>query len=310
MLIGLEAIMPLFFIIGCGYVAKITVLDDAMLPAINQFVYFFAVPALLFRAAMGMSLAGILYWPGIIGFVVAIGLTIVLQLGLGTRLFPGLDTEAKIISGLNSTFANFAYMGIPLVFTVLGQQASAVTVAIILLGNLLIIGGVQLAIEFHRQHHLHARTLLVIVNNALLKNPIFISTCLGVLFSVAGTGLPAVVDKATQWLADAAIPVALFCLGAGLNISSLSGNRRWLFTMVAIKLIMHPAITWLTLQLVGAEDPVWVTATVLLTALPTGALAHVVALKYNACHQETSQVIVVSTLCSLVTVSVWVALLV
>ncbi|MDX1692496.1 MAG: AEC family transporter, partial [Ketobacteraceae bacterium] len=58
MLIGLEAILPLFIIIGCGYLARRTLLDESMLPAVNVFVYYFAVPALLFRAAMEMSLEG------------------------------------------------------------------------------------------------------------------------------------------------------------------------------------------------------------------------------------------------------------
>ena len=309
MLAGLEAILPLFVIIACGYFASRTVLDATMLPAINLFVYYFAVPSLLFRAAMGMSLEGVFYWPGIAGFLLGILLTGCLSQIMLRWVKAEISARDNIIVVMNSTFANFAYMGIPLTFTVLGDPVGPVTVMIILLGNLLIIGGAQVVIEFQRQHQIQLKTLLVILNNALLKSPVFLSTVAGIVFSLWEFGLPAVLEKSTRWLADAAIPVALFCLGAGLKFTGLTRNSRLIPAVVFIKLFCHPALTWLCLQLLGVEDPVWLVATVLLTALPTGALAHVVALKYNRFHEETSQLIVLSTLCSLITVSLWVSVL-
>lgn len=308
MLTGLQAILPLFFIIGCGYVARRTVLNESMLPAINQFVYFFAVPALLFRAARQMSLEGILYWPGISGFLLGILLTLGVLLLANRWLMLGLKGEALIVHGMNATFANYAYMGIPLTFTLLGDKTGPVTVMIILLGNLLIIGGAHLAIETRRQHRIELRSVGVILNNAIVRNPIFISTLLGLCFSLLNLPLPGVVTTAVGLLADAAIPVALFCLGAGLQFRALSSGKRLLCAVIAIKLICQPALTWLALWLLGVSDPIWLAATVLLSALPTGALAHVVALKYNSSARETSRTIVLSTLVSVVTVSVWVAL--
>ena len=309
MLTGFEAILPLFFVIACGYLASRWFLDSGMLPAINQFVYYFAVPALLFRAARGMSLDGILYWPGIFGFLGGILLTLPCLLLLNRWLALGLRGERLIIAGMNSTFANYAYMGIPLTFTVLGEQVGPVTVMIILLGNLFIIGGTQVAIEANRQRGVVWRSLWVILNNSLLRNPIFISTTSGLLFSLGDVSLPGALNTGIHLLADAAIPVALFCLGAGLKFRSLASGGAVLPSLLVLKLVLQPLLTWLSLWLFAAENVLWIAATVLLSALPTGALAHVVALKYNVDHEQTSQTIVLSTLLSLLTVSLWVAVI-
>lgn len=309
MLTGFEAILPLFFVVACGYLASRWFLDSSMLPAINQFVYYFAVPALLFRAAREMSLQGMLYWPGIAGFLMGVVLTLLVLQLVNRLLRLGLRGERLIIGGMNSTFANYAYMGIPLTFTLLGEQAGPVTVMIILLGNLLIIGGTHVAIEAARQKGRAWRSLWAIVNNSLLRNPIFLSTTTGLLFSLGDVATPSAINRGINLLADAAIPVALFCLGAGLKFRSLASSGAVLSLLLTLKLIVQPLLTWCALWVLGVEDPLWLVATVLLSALPTGALAHVVALKYQVSHQETSQAIVLSTLLSLLTVSVWVALL-
>lgn len=86
--------------------------------------------------------------------------------------------------------------------------------------------------------------------------------------------------------------MALFCLGAGLQFNRGSVKVGELSGLIGIKLVLHPLITYLTFLLLGVDDRSWLLAAVLLTALPTGALAHVVALKYNTYATETAQVVV------------------
>ena len=110
-------------------------------------------------------------------------------------------------------------------------------------------------------------------------------------------------------LAPAAIPVALFCLGASLQFRQIQTSLGELGWLIGIKLIIHPALTYLAFYLLGVTDPTWLVATVLLTALPTGALVHVVAMRYNLFEQASSQIVVFSTLTSMLTVTVWVSLM-
>lgn len=306
---SLNAIIPLFLIIAAGYVAKRTVLDSKMLPALNQFVYFFAVPALLFRASSTQSLNVMLNPIGLFCFLSATILTGLLTVWLCRRLFGQQDFASHVIQALNTTFANYAYMGIPLVFGLLGEQAQGIAISIILAGNLFLIGGAQLLLETQQGEQVGWKQVVSIIDRSLLRNPIFLSTVLGLSCSVLGITLFPILATTLDTLGQAAIPVALFCLGASLQFTHGQTTYYELFVLTGIKLVIHPALVWGAFLLFGMQEPQWLLVSVLLTALPTGVLAHVVAMKYDAMEKATSQVVVISTLLSLLSVSLWVVVL-
>lgn len=305
---SLIAIIPLFALIGLGYLARRTILDISMLPALNLFVYYFAVPALLFNAARRQTLDNLFNWPALAAFVLGIILTAIVAI-LGSRyLFHCKAPTELVMRGLNSVFANFAYMGIPLTFSLLGE--SAATIGIILAGNLLIIGGAQLCIEALRQHSMSLKQIWNTLDRSLLRSPIFLSTVLGLFASGLDIQLPKVINTTLDMLAPAAIPVALFCLGASLQFRQIQTSFGELTWLIGIKLLIHPALTYLAFYLLGVSDPTWLVVTVLLTALPTGALVHVVAMRYDLFEQASSQIVVFSTLVSMLTVTFWVSVMI
>ncbi|WP_143821187.1 AEC family transporter [Motiliproteus sp. MSK22-1] len=309
MLLSLQAILPLFLMIALGYLAKRTVFDIKMLPGLNQFVYFLAVPALLFNASSKESLESLINLPSISAFLLGIVLTALITVA-GCRIFFSVKgQENLVLRGLNSVFANYAYMGIPLTFGVIGDKAYGATVSIILIGNVLLIGGAQLLLELFRQKGWGGKQIFSIIDRSLLRNPIFLSTVLGLTLSANELKTPEILQTVIDMLAPAAIPVALFCLGASLQFSRNSMAVSELGWLMAVKLIAHPALTWGSFYLLGINDPVWLITAVLLTSLPTGALVHVVALKYDVFEKETSQIVVASTLLSLISVTLWASLM-
>ena len=309
MLDSLLAIIPLFTLIGLGSVARHTLLDVRMLPALNQFVYYFAVPALLFNAARKQSLDSLFNLPALAAFSLGVVLTGGVTYALSRWLFACRDAEGLAMRMLNTTFANYAYMGIPLTFGLLGEATHAATISIILAGNLLVIGGAQLLMEISRQSQFSWLQVWRILDKSLLRSPIFVSTVLGLIAAGLQLSLPKVMNSTLEMLAPAAIPVALFCLGASLQFKRTQTSVAEIATLISVKLIAHPALTWLAFVLIGVSDVIWLKATLLLCALPTGALVHVIAMRYNAFEQSSSQLIVLSTLLSLLTVTLWASLL-
>lgn len=305
MLFSFQSILPLFLMIALGYLAKRTVFDVKMLPGLNQFVYFLAVPALLFKAASEATIDNLVNGPALAAFLIGVVITASIVIFVSRSLFEITNVEQRVLRALNGTFANYAYMGIPLSFAIFGEKAYAATVSIILAGNILLIGGAQLLIESIRHKGFGLKSVFSILDRSLLRNPIFISTMTGLLFSANQISLPETVNSLLSMLAPAAIPVALFCLGASLQFSRTTLNMAELGWMVVVKLCIHPAVTLGVFLLLNIKDPTWMATTVLLTALPTGALAHVVALKYDIFEKETSQIVVVTTVFSLVSVSLW-----
>lgn len=306
---SLLAILPLFALISLGYVARRTVLDSRMLPALNQFVYYFAVPALLFNAARRQPLDNLFNGPALSAFTLSAAITALIAVAGSRSLFGCEDKQGLVMRGLNAVFANYAYMGIPLTFGLLGEATHVPTISIILAGNVLLIGGAQLLIEAQRQPGTSLRQLWTILDRSLLRNPVFISTILGLLFSGLHMPLPKVAITTLDMLSPAAIPVALFCLGASLEFRRTQTKPIELGWLIAIKLLIHPALTWLAFILLGVKEITWLQAAVLLTALPTGALVHVVAMRYNVLEKGSSQIVVFSTLLSLFTVTFWASIL-
>ncbi|PCJ36490.1 MAG: hypothetical protein COA75_06810 [Cellvibrionales bacterium] len=309
MLASLEAILPLFLLIVLGYGARRTLLDVKLLPGLNLFVYYFAVPALLFNAASQQSINDLLNIPALAAVSLAVVLTgLFTYLGF-RRIFPSTDRRVPVVQCLNAVFANFAYMGIPLTFGLLGESSYAATISIVLLGNILIVNGSQLLLEAFEHQSIDGKAMYGIVQRSLLQNPIFLSTVIGLVFSNYALSLPGSLQKMVDMLGPAAIPVALFCLGASLQFRKTEIAYAQIFSLVAIKLVLHPVLTLACFYALGIEDSSWLLTAVFLCALPTGALAHVIALKYQVFDTGTSQVIVFSTLLSLVSVSIWVQLL-
>ncbi|PID50386.1 MAG: hypothetical protein CR991_01685 [Proteobacteria bacterium] len=309
MIDSLLAITPLFILISLGYIARRTLLDVHMLPAFNQFVYYFAVPALLFNAARGQSLQNLFYFPGLLAFILGILLTLAVSLSVSRYLFGCQQAEGLILRGLNSVFANYAYMGIPLTFGLLGEASHAPSISIILAANVLLIGGAQLLLEMQSHRGTSVRQVWRILDHSLLRSSIFLSTVVGLAVSGWHIPIPHVLDSTLNMLAPAAIPVALFCLGASLEFRTTNTRLTELAWLIGVKLLLHPALTCLAFKLLHVQDPAWLMSSVLLTALPTGALVHVVAMRYNIFEKASSQMVVFSTLLSLVSVSIWGSLL-
>lgn len=302
---GIETILSLFILIGLGYLGKRTVLQGQTLVPLNAFVYYFAVPALLFNSVYQLSLDS-LFRPEYLGaFLLALALTVLATL-IGCRyLFGERNPEVLVIRALNGTFSNYAYMGIPMVFGLLGEAAYGAMISIILLGNVFQIGGTQFAIESQRQEGRGLKQFLAILDRSLIRSPIFLATLLGVCASAMQLQLPTVLSDTLELLAPATVPVALFCLGASLEFKTLKESKLELGWLVIIKLVVHPLLTLAVFSVFGLEDQNWLLAAVLLAALPTGALAHVMALKYDVKEKETSLTVVLSTMVAIVSVSVW-----
>lgn len=300
-------IMPLFALICCGYIARRTVLNADGLIGLNQFVYFFALPAMMFVAASGQPVSQILDLQYIGAFLLAVVILALFTVFGSYALLGKRNAQELVMHGLNAVFANYAYMGVPLIYAVLGPEANGPMVAIILAGNLVLICGAQMLMEWLRSPAVGWRMLWDVISRSLLRNPMFLGTVLGI--SVAATEYEvAAAQNTLGLLAPAAVPVALFALGASLKLRDSGIRRSELAWLLGLKLLLHPLITALVLLAFGIKETNLLLTALILTALPTGALVHVVAARYQCYAAETSMVVVITTLLSLLTVTGWISL--
>ncbi|MCB1991393.1 MAG: AEC family transporter, partial [Geminicoccaceae bacterium] len=76
------------------------------------------------------------------------------------------------------------------------------------------------------------------------------------------------------------------------------------FTMVGLKLVLHPFIVWLLVDHVFRLDSPWSDVAIVLAAMPTGINAYLFAARYQSGEAEAASAVLISTALSLVSVSV------
>lgn len=295
--------VPVFAIVVLGYLAGwFGILAGESAMALNRFVYYFALPPVLFVFTARAPIEKVLYWPFIAAFLGGSILTLLVALLLG-RLWFRHDLAKLSLLGLSAVFSNTAYMGIPLFLAAYGPQGALPAIVATLAANTLFIGGAIACLETAKAKGTSSLSAATHVGGSLIKNPLLVAPVLGVLFSNFALPVPKPVGNFLDLMAAAAGPAALFALGLSLVGRELRGDWIEIAWVVALKLVVHPVATLLLVTYVFVMEPFWSRAAVILAALPVGALVFVVAQQYDVYVQRASTSIIVSTALSVVTVS-------
>jgi predicted permease len=137
----------------------------------------------------------------------------------------------------------------------------------------------------------------------VLLHPFILSTALGFVVAALSLHQPLAFERFVNYLAQAAAPCALFAMGVTLALRPLKRIPVEIGYIVPAKLILHPLVVYIVLQAVGGFDPIWIEAAVLLAALPTATNVFVIGQQYGVWQERASATILITTACSVVTVS-------
>jgi hypothetical protein len=120
----LDIVVPIFGLMAFGYAATFTrVFDRAAANALASFVFYFAIPVMLFRTMATTTLPDEIAWGYLLSYF--LGVAVVFGIGMTTaRLAFGGSFERQAIIGFGGAFGNSVLLGIPLVLTSFGDQAS------------------------------------------------------------------------------------------------------------------------------------------------------------------------------------------
>lgn len=110
----------------------------------------------------------------------------------------------------------------------------------------------------------------------LAKNPFIYAGIVGVVLNLTGVGSPPVVGPVLGLLSQAALPVALVCVGSGLDFSKLRGGGRGVIMGVVLKLAVLPAIVFAICRILGMDALDTAVAVVFHTP-PAAAVSYVMA---------------------------------
>lgn len=295
--------LPVFAVILAGYVVgRAGLLGDESSKALNGFVYYVALPALIFISMARVPVASVFDWDFIGAFFGAQALTFVVAVAVARFAFPGSFAELSL-HGIASVFSNTGYMGLPLLLIAFGEAGVLPGIISTVINGSVNIGiGIAL-IELDRSRSQGLARILADVAKGVAKSPLVQAMVLGLLVSWANVPLPDPLVRFCELLGAAAPPSALFAIGlflVGQSVASSIGEVSWL---TFLKLIVNPLIAWALAAYVFEMDAVWTAATVILSATPVGSTLFVLAQRYDVYVRRTAGVILLSTVLSVLSVS-------
>jgi len=301
--------LPIFALVFSGYGARHwRLLGDTTIDGLNGFVYWFSLPALLFVKVAQVPILELFDWRLLAAYHAG-GLTVFAMAMLAGRLVWGYPLAILGLQGLTAAFGNVGYMGLPLLFAAFGRAATLPAVLIVVSDMLVTVSPAVALLETGSGRARSGRAVALTVVGGIARNPLLLSTAAGALLSIGGISLPVSLRSFAELLGAAALPCALFALGA-----SLVGQGAWrgpdeVALLVGLKLVVHPLLVWFMAARVLELDRTATKILMLDAALPAAATVFVLAQRYGIYVDRTSSVVFVSTLVSVITVTLLLALL-
>lgn len=305
-------VLPIFALIFVGlFCRRANVLGPNATRELNRFVVYLALPALLFDIMAHASWAA-LDQPR---FIAAFTLScfIVFAVTIALRLRAGRHLADVGIDGLNAAYANTGFIGFPLSLLIWGRSSLTLTTIAAIITVCVLFAVAIVLIEIGLQTESRPLHLARKVGLSLVKNPLLVSPVLGALWAAGGVPLPASAETFFKLLGEAASPCALVALGLFLGErrttetvpAARPSDLRGSLLLVGLKLLLHPLVAWVLAVWVFRLPPMVTHLTVVMAALPTGTGPFMLAEFYRREARVTANAILISTLLSLVTVSLY-----
>lgn len=302
-------ILPVFGVILLGMIIeRRRFLPEPTALCLNQFVYWIALPALIFDLTSRLHLEAL---PS--GLIAALCISIALLTLLAYVLFSCMlhyDRANTAMRTLLATFPNTAFLGTPILLLIFPDSQ----ISLVIMSLCAAIGGIPMclmdsvtACTLHpaRQQNQAGQLLL----RSFLHNPLLIATITGFILAAAQWRLPHPVQVVTSMIGVTAAPCALLCMGMvlALRCASLQGfSQGWFrrqLPLHVLRLVIHPLLTLACLLILGIRGEILAVA-VILSGMPIGVASYVVAEKHGIALEEASLGILINTLLSIFTLPI------
>ena len=296
-------VLPFFGLILLGFVAgKLRRLPEEALGWLNFFIIYIALPALFFKIIGKTPVAELTRFDFILASLAAT-YTVFAVIYLAGRYVRKNAIGEATVQGLAAAYGNIGYLGPGIALAAFGEAAALPLALIFAFENLVhfSVAPAFMAFDGHEK-----RAPLVLARDVALKialHPFILSTFAGFLAAFTHFAPPPALQTMLDSLSQAAAPCALFAMGVTLALRPLRRVPAEIVYIVPVKLIVLPALMYLSMSWFGNFPAVWVFTAILLSALPTATNVFVIAQQYQLWQERASATVLLTTVISVATVS-------
>ena len=303
----LTGFATIWIVVAVGWVlAQCRIVNQAAQELLIRVAFYAAMPCQLFVTLSQADLRRI-FSTNVLVSILAIAIAALTYLAIAG---PALHRQAGhlVIGAFGASYVNAINMGLPIAAYVLGDTSWVAPILLIQVVFLQPAGLSALDVLHARQGGNHGSW----IRNLTLpfRNPMTVGTLGGLLINFLGWRLPEVIANPLTVLGGMAVPAMLVAFGASLRLGPLpvmSGAGEPLLTSV-IKLVVQPMAALLLARFVFRLDAAATLAVTIMAGLPTAQNVFMFATRYRESVQLARDVVLITTLGSIVTLMGWAGL--
>ncbi len=299
--------LPFFALVLCGWLAaRAKHLPDQAVAALNGFILYFSLPAMLFRFVANSPVSEVLNLQVFFVYA-AVGVFVFIISVLGLRWGNTDNWVDTAFGGLAASWPNWGYMGFGLIPALYGTEAIGLLISAGL-ADLVIMMPLGLLVA-SRQHLNKGQNAALAGLLGVTRNPLIWGISAGLLVSLVRVPIPFAIDEFLRLLGTAAGPVALFSIGVSLYRPNRPGLHTDTWILVVTKLALHPLLMWIVAwQMLGMSREAATIMTVV-AALPAAGTAFLFTERHGGNVDRIAGVILITTALAFVTFTLTVMLI-
>lgn len=306
-IVSFNVIAPVFFLMVLGYllVNYTSLADRQLTKQANAIVFKIFLPCMLFYNVYQSDIGAEIQSRIKLCIWAAGGLIIlfILLCLIVPKVVKQENQQGVVIQGIFRS--NYVIFGVAVVQNMYGSKSTttAAILSAILVPMYNFLAVVALSIFGEKRETDWKKIIMDII-----KNPLILSSMLGVVFSLLGIRLPTAVDTTVQDLAKLSTPIAFMILGGDLDFSKVKGNLKLSSVVLMIKLVILPLIMIPMVVMMGYKDADLLSA-LLAYQTPVAVSSYIMAQQAGADGQLAGQLVVFSSVLSIFTLFVTIFIL-
>lgn len=289
----IQVILPIFVLIGFGVVLKRKL--DLNVKTLSDLNIYLFVPGIIFNKLYETRFSTELIGTISLFLLLYIALLYVSAIGLNRLLRH--DKPMRTAFSNSIIFYNSGNYGVPVNDLVFRGDPFAMSIQILILSFQNIFTFSYGIIVLQSVQRFQIKVLL-----QYFTTPVFFAMAFGILFNMLNVPLPSFVMVPSRYIAEGLVAIALITLGAQVAYLKITRIYFSVLASLLLRLVLGPVLA-LGIIFLMKLDGVVAYALLISSAMPTSVNSSIIAQVYNNEPKYASEVVLMSTLLSALTVS-------
>ncbi|MTI16368.1 AEC family transporter [Rhodobacteraceae bacterium RKSG542] len=301
--IAVTAMLPIILLIATGWTLnRKKVISAEGWNAMDKLGYYLLFPATLFNNVSTADFNALDVGTYAATLYSTLGTLCVLLILLQPLLKKSLSVTGPAFSSIfqgSVRWNAFIVMGIA--GTVWGKSGLAITaITMALLIPVINVITITMMTVYASGKAISVKAILL----GICKNPFIIAISAGLVLNLGGVEVPQTISTYVNFLGRAAVPLALLCIGASMDLDALRKPGPRLIFGSVMRLAIAPAVALLFAHLYGLDD-LAKGLVVLVFAVPTAASAFVLAKQMGGDSKLMAELLALQAVLAAFTLTLW-----